>query len=118
MINRPISRRRALRNVAASSFAVSPFLQGFAARAKDKKEAPLAFVGKGVTFDTGGISIKPSLNMEDMKTDMGGSAVVVIPTAAESSYNRIGSSRRPIIARLSPSLLSAIISLLCCPKRR
>jgi len=38
---------------------------------------PLAFVGKGVTFDTGGISIKPSANMEDMKTDMGGSAVVV-----------------------------------------
>ncbi len=38
---------------------------------------PLAFVGKGVTFDTGGISIKPANNMEDMKTDMGGSAVVV-----------------------------------------
>jgi leucyl aminopeptidase len=45
--------------------------------AKNKKEAPLAFVGKGVTFDTGGISIKPSQNMEDMKTDMAGSAVVV-----------------------------------------
>ncbi len=42
-----------------------------------KGEQPLAFVGKGVTFDTGGISIKPSANMEDMKTDMGGSAVVV-----------------------------------------
>lgn len=41
-----------------------------------KGEAPLAFVGKGVTFDTGGISIKPSANMEDMKSDMGGSAVV------------------------------------------
>ena len=41
------------------------------------KEQPIAFVGKGVTFDTGGISIKPSANMEDMKTDMGGSAVVV-----------------------------------------
>lgn len=40
-------------------------------------ERPLAFVGKGVTFDTGGISIKPSANMEDMKTDMAGSAVVV-----------------------------------------
>ncbi len=45
--------------------------------AKKKSDAPLAFVGKGVTFDTGGISIKPSANMEDMKTDMGGSAVVV-----------------------------------------
>ncbi len=41
-----------------------------------KGEQPLAFVGKGVTFDTGGISIKPSTNMEDMKTDMAGSAVV------------------------------------------
>lgn len=45
--------------------------------AKDKEEQPIAFVGKGVTFDTGGISIKPATNMEDMKTDMGGSAVVV-----------------------------------------
>lgn len=42
-----------------------------------KDEQPIAFVGKGVTFDTGGISIKPSNNMEDMKTDMAGSAVVV-----------------------------------------
>ncbi|HJM59903.1 MAG TPA: leucyl aminopeptidase, partial [Alphaproteobacteria bacterium] len=40
-------------------------------------KAPVAFVGKGVTFDTGGISIKPSAGMEDMKWDMGGSAVVV-----------------------------------------
>jgi leucyl aminopeptidase len=38
--------------------------------------APVAFVGKGVTFDTGGISIKPSGGMEDMKYDMAGSAVV------------------------------------------
>ncbi len=43
----------------------------------NKSDKPLAFVGKGVTFDTGGISIKPSNNMEDMKSDMGGSAVVV-----------------------------------------
>jgi leucyl aminopeptidase len=41
-----------------------------------KKDAPLAFVGKGVTFDTGGISIKPSAKMEEMKMDMGGAAVV------------------------------------------
>jgi len=46
-------------------------------RGGKKDQAPLAFVGKGVTFDTGGISIKPSANMEDMKTDMSGSAVVV-----------------------------------------
>jgi len=42
-----------------------------------KQDAPLAFVGKGVTFDTGGISIKPSAGMEDMKWDMGGSGVVI-----------------------------------------
>lgn len=40
-------------------------------------EPPLAFVGKGVTFDTGGISLKPGAGMEDMKFDMGGSAAVV-----------------------------------------
>ncbi len=41
-----------------------------------KDKAPLAFVGKGVTFDTGGISIKPSAGMEEMKWDMGGAGVV------------------------------------------
>jgi leucyl aminopeptidase len=41
-----------------------------------KDEAPLAFVGKGVTFDTGGISLKPAANMEEMKYDMSGSAIV------------------------------------------
>ncbi len=40
------------------------------------EEAPLAFVGKGVVFDTGGISIKPSAGMEDMTMDMGGAATV------------------------------------------
>ena len=40
------------------------------------KDAPLAFIGKGVTFDTGGISIKPAQGMEDMKGDMGGAACV------------------------------------------
>lgn len=42
-----------------------------------KADAPIAFVGKGVTFDTGGISLKPAAGMEDMKWDMGGSAVVI-----------------------------------------
>jgi leucyl aminopeptidase len=45
--------------------------------AKDKKSPPLALVGKGVTFDTGGISLKPGPGMEEMKGDMGGSAAVV-----------------------------------------
>ena len=45
---------------------------------KNKKSKPeVCFVGKGVTFDTGGISIKPSGGMEDMKWDMGGSGVVI-----------------------------------------
>ena len=39
-------------------------------------DAPCAFVGKGVVFDTGGISIKPAASMEDMKGDMGGAAAV------------------------------------------
>ncbi|HBZ44802.1 MAG TPA: leucyl aminopeptidase [Maritimibacter sp.] len=39
-------------------------------------EAPLALVGKGVVFDTGGISIKPAAGMEDMTMDMGGAGVV------------------------------------------
>ncbi|MEM9989659.1 MAG: leucyl aminopeptidase, partial [Pseudomonadota bacterium] len=42
-----------------------------------KGEAPIALIGKGVTFDTGGISLKPGAGMEDMKFDMGGSAAVV-----------------------------------------
>ena len=42
-----------------------------------KGEQPVAFVGKGVCFDTGGISIKGSAGMEDMKGDMGGAACVV-----------------------------------------
>jgi leucyl aminopeptidase len=44
--------------------------------AKSKRAKPLCFVGKGVTFDTGGISIKPGGGMEDMKGDMGGAACV------------------------------------------
>jgi leucyl aminopeptidase len=39
--------------------------------------APVAFVGKGVTFDSGGLSLKTAKGMEDMKWDMGGSAAVV-----------------------------------------
>lgn len=42
----------------------------------ESTQDPLAFVGKGVTFDTGGISIKPSANMDDMKYDMAGSGAV------------------------------------------
>ncbi len=42
-----------------------------------KNDKPIAFIGKGVVFDTGGISIKPAGSMEDMKGDMGGAAAVI-----------------------------------------
>jgi len=41
-----------------------------------KQRQPIAFVGKGITFDTGGISIKPGAGMGDMKGDMGGAGCV------------------------------------------
>ena len=44
--------------------------KGVGARGGD----PIVFVGKGVTFDTGGISLKPAAGMEDMKGDMAGAA--------------------------------------------
>lgn len=40
------------------------------------KDAPIAFVGKGVVFDSGGVSIKPAAGMDEMKGDMGGAAAV------------------------------------------
>ena len=52
-----------------------------------KDERPLALVGKGVCFDTGGISLKPSRGMGDMKYDMGGSAAVVGAMHAIASNN-------------------------------
>lgn len=44
---------------------------------KNLSDAPIAFVGKGVTFDSGGISIKPSDHMEDMRHDMAGAGAVL-----------------------------------------
>ncbi|RBH33981.1 leucyl aminopeptidase, partial [Pseudomonas sp. MWU13-2860] len=41
-----------------------------------KSEKPYALVGKGITFDTGGISLKPGAGMDEMKYDMGGAASV------------------------------------------
>ena len=64
-----------------------------------KKGNPaLALVGKGITFDTGGISIKPSANMAAMKYDMGGSAAVV-------------GAMRALAGRRSPSHVVAIVAL-------
>uniref|UniRef100_A0A2C9KM19 Cytosol aminopeptidase domain-containing protein n=1 Tax=Biomphalaria glabrata TaxID=6526 RepID=A0A2C9KM19_BIOGL len=59
-----------------------------------KDENVVALVGKGVTFDSGGLSLKPSGSMEDMKTDMAGSAVVVgimkILASRNANVNVIG----------------------------
>ncbi len=59
-----------------------------------KGEAPVAFIGKGVCFDTGGISIKPAAGMEDMKGDMAGAACVVglmqALAARKAKVNAIG----------------------------
>ena len=61
---------------------------------KRDKKAPLSFVGKGVCFDTGGISLKPAKFMEEMKYDMAGSAVVagLIQTLAtrKAKVNAVG----------------------------
>lgn len=46
-------------------------------KGKEHWEDVLGFVGKGITFDSGGISIKPSANMDEMKMDMGGGAAVL-----------------------------------------
>jgi leucyl aminopeptidase len=57
-------------------------------------EKPVLFVGKGVVFDTGGISIKPAQGMEDMKGDMGGAAAVTGLLAAlagrKAKVNAVG----------------------------
>lgn len=50
---------------------------GLPSSASKKDQKPIAFVGKGITFDTGGISLKPGAGMWDMKFDMGGAGVVV-----------------------------------------
>ena len=59
-----------------------------------KSQKPVAFIGKGVTFDTGGISLKPGPGMQDMKWDMGGAGAVsgVIKALAgrKAKVNAIG----------------------------
>ena len=54
-----------------------PMVIEFSKKGNSKKNVDIFFVGKGVCFDRGGISIKPSGGMEDMKWDMAGSAVTV-----------------------------------------
>jgi leucyl aminopeptidase len=61
---------------------------------KVKNKRPVAFVGKGVTFDTGGISLKPGPGMEDMKWDMAGAGAVAGLIAAlagrKAKVNAVG----------------------------
>ena len=52
-----------------------------------KKQKPIALVGKGITFDSGGISIKPSASMDEMKYDMCGAASVLGTIKAISKLN-------------------------------
>lgn len=54
---------------------------------KGSKKPDLALVGKGITFDTGGISLKPAANMENMISDMGGSAAVINAVLAAARLN-------------------------------
>jgi len=60
----------------ASGSKQPPFLLEIQYRSKRKKAQTLVLVGKGITFDSGGISIKPAAKMEDMKFDMAGGAAV------------------------------------------
>ena len=66
----------ALLGVAQGS-ANKPYVVTLEWKGNKSSKFDFSFVGKGVTFDTGGISIKPSSGMEEMKYDMGGSAVVL-----------------------------------------
>ena len=55
-----------------------------------KGQAPIVLIGKGITFDSGGISIKPAANMEDMKMDMAGGAAVLGTMQALAQLNYPG----------------------------
>ena len=55
--------------------------------AKNKKAKKVALVGKGITFDTGGISIKPAANMHHMTSDMGGAAAVIATVVLAAKQN-------------------------------
>ncbi|MBV6632233.1 MAG: leucyl aminopeptidase [Alphaproteobacteria bacterium] len=68
--------------------------KGKSKKKTDFDSAPIAFIGKGITFDTGGISLKPPAGMGDMKWDMAGSAAVVGAMAAlagrKAKVNAVG----------------------------
>jgi len=74
--------------------AFAPVLAVLRWRGAGKKDKPTALVGKGITFDTGGIDIKPRLDMEAMKGDMGGGAAVagamMALAARDAPVNAVG----------------------------
>ncbi|KAI8967529.1 cytosol aminopeptidase family, catalytic domain-containing protein [Mycotypha africana] len=70
-------KMNAFLSVARGSTEPLRFLEIHYKGAKDNSEKPFGLVGKGITFDSGGISLKPSNNMHLMKGDMGGAAAVV-----------------------------------------
>ncbi|PCN42790.1 leucyl aminopeptidase [Brevibacillus laterosporus] len=61
----------------AQGSAELPYVVVIKYQGKEQWEDVIGLIGKGVTFDTGGISIKPVAGMEEMKTDMGGSAAMI-----------------------------------------
>ncbi|KGL81383.1 Cytosol aminopeptidase, partial [Tinamus guttatus] len=71
-------------SVAKGSAEPPVFLEIHYSGAANTNDSPLVFVGKGVTFDSGGISLKPSSGMDAMRADMGGAATIcsAIVTAA------------------------------------
>ena len=85
---------RAARGGAGQRTAAACCGHGMARRRRRRSPQPLAFIGKGVTFDTGGISIKPAAGMGDMKWDMAGSAVVIglmrLLAARKAKVNAVG----------------------------
>jgi leucyl aminopeptidase len=54
-----------------------PYMIHLTYKPKGKAKSRIAFIGKGLTFDSGGLSLKPSQGMEDMKIDMAGAAAVI-----------------------------------------
>ncbi|MCG8530881.1 MAG: leucyl aminopeptidase [Desulfovibrionales bacterium] len=80
----------ALMSVAAGSANEPKFIVMEHAPEGTEHDDPIVFVGKGVTFDTGGISLKPSLNMQEMKSDMGGAAAIfgLFEALGQSDINR------------------------------
>lgn len=71
-----------------------------------KDEAPIALVGKGITFDTGGISLKPPATMDEMKFDMCGAAAV------------LGATRAAIDAKLPINLVTVVAAAENMPSAR